>query len=298
MIKALYYYYWLVRTKNLRRYFPKYKIMSIEETINTIVSNKMSLSRFGDGEFRLVIKERDIVFQSLSTGIAERLNEVLNSTLPNHLVALPSSFISVAEFKRDAKIHWLHFINQYGLAISRTILNRNYIFGNAFISRFYIDFVDNSDTLNTVQNLKKIWDNEDLLIVEGFFSRLGVGNDLFDNSKSLKRIICPPKDAFGSYDEIVKVCKKFGKDKLILIALGPTASILAFDLARANFWGVDIGHIDIEYMWMLVGAKSKISVKGRSVAEASSNLDLEIDVKDLEHYNSSIIYTINNDLVG
>ncbi len=66
MKKILYYIYWYYRTLPYRWNFPKFNILKVEETINDIVTNKKSLSRFGDGEFRLVIRERNIVFQSLS----------------------------------------------------------------------------------------------------------------------------------------------------------------------------------------------------------------------------------------
>ncbi|MEL1240100.1 SP_1767 family glycosyltransferase [Flavobacterium flavipallidum] len=292
MKRQLYYIYWFFRTLPLRRNFPKYNVLSVEETITDIVTNKKSLSRFGDGEFRLVNRERNIVFQSLSNEIADRLSEVLNSKLPNHLVAIPSSFVSVKEFKREAKIHWLHFINQYGDQIAQSITNKKYVFGNAFISRFYIDYQSKKDAVKVVRLLKEIWNLKDVVIVEGEFSRLGVGNDLFGNAKTLQRIICPSKDAFSKYDTILEIAKLHGKHKLILIALGPTASVLAYDLAKSNYWAIDIGHVDVEYMWMLQNAKNKIPIKGRYVAEAASNENFEIQENDRELYRSSIICNI------
>ncbi|MFC5684418.1 SP_1767 family glycosyltransferase [Flavobacterium sp. MAHUQ-51] len=266
--------------------------MSINETIDEIVTYKKSLSRFGDGEFRLVIKERDIVFQNLSDSIAVRLNEVLNSKLSNHLVAIPSSFVRVTEFKRDAKIHWLNFINLYGNKIAKCIVDKNHVFGNAFISRFYIDYLSKKDSAKVVNELKKIWSNQHILIVEGEYSRLGVGNDLFNNALSIERIICPSKDAYSKYEEIVELSQKYGKDKLILIALGPTATILAYDLAKLNHWAIDIGHVDVEYMWMIQKAQNKIAIKGRYVAEASEGKDFELPQEEKQAYLDSIIYTI------
>ena len=37
--------------------------------------------------------------------------------------------------------------------------------------------------------LKKIWENKNIIIVEGSQTRLGVGNDLFANTKSIRRIL-------------------------------------------------------------------------------------------------------------
>ena len=43
-----------------------------------------------------------------------------------------------------------------------------------------------------------------VLLVEGEKSRLGVGNDLFENTGSVKRILCPSENAYEKYDEILK----------------------------------------------------------------------------------------------
>ena len=43
--------------------------------------------------------------------------------------------------------------------------------------------------------------------MEGAYSRLGVGNDLFDGVQSLQRILCPTKDAFSAYHEILSEIK-------------------------------------------------------------------------------------------
>ena len=292
MKKYLYYIYWYYRTLPYRWNFPKFNILSVEKTIDDIVTYKKSLSRFGDGEFRLVIRERNIVFQSLSVEIADRLNEVLNSKLENHLVTMPPSFVSLKGLKREAKIHWLHFINQYGDKVAQSITNKKYVFGNTSISRFYIDYVSEKNSVNVVNQLKKIWNNQHILIVEGEYTRLGVGNDLFDNALGIERIICPSKDAYSKYEQIVELSQKYGKDKLILIALGPTATVLAYDLAKSNFWAIDIGHVDVEYMWMLQKAKTKQAIKGRYVAEAASNDDFGIENSEKEFYENSIIHRI------
>jgi hypothetical protein len=44
-----------------------------------------------------------------------------------------------------------------------------------------------------------------LLIIEGEKSRFEMDNDLFDNIKSIQRILCPSKNVFSS---IIKYLKK------------------------------------------------------------------------------------------
>ena len=45
--------------------------------------------------------------------------------------------------------------------------------------------------------------------------------------------------------------QKLSKNKLILIALGPTATVLSYDLYKLGYHVIDIGHADIEYEWFL-----------------------------------------------
>ena len=129
--------------------------------------------------------------------------------------------------------------------------------------------------------LKKIWNNKDILLIEGEKSRLGIGNDLFDNVKSIQRILAPNRNAFKHYNDILKeVCKYNPADYLILLALGPTATILAYDLALKGYQAIDIGHVDIEYEWFKMGATHKVPVPNKFVNEAGAGAGVgDIDNK-------------------
>ncbi|WP_395042742.1 SP_1767 family glycosyltransferase [Flavobacterium sp.] len=288
MKDLLLFHYWCFRTFSLRRNFPKLKIKSIFQTIDDIIINKKSISRFGDGELRMMIGNGKIVFQNENNDLSNKLNEVLTSNLKNHIVALPEAFVSTKNLKLSSRYFWKGYLNNNSNSFSR-YLNKEAIYGNSFISRFYMAYSNKEFAIEVVNKLKQIWNQKDILIVEGEFSRLGVGNDLFKNATSLKRIICPSENAFSIYDKILEVSKKHGKDKLILIALGPTATVLSYDLAKQDFWALDVGHIDVEYMWMLQNAKVKVPIKGRYVSEARDIKDFEIPEEYLDHYNQSII---------
>ena len=81
----------------------------------------------------------------------------------------------------------------------------------------------------------------------------------------------------------------YGENKLILIALGPTATVLAYDLAKAGYWALDIGHLDLEYEWFLKG-------KGYSYILHKYNNEMPGDTKiqDIsdKDYEKSILKTI------
>ena len=75
---------------------------------------------------------------------------------------------------------------------------------------------------------------------------------------------------------------------MILLALGPTATILAYDLSVMGYQAIDIGHIDVEYEWFKLGTREKIPLKGKYVNEAGELGKQVLDVTD-ENYNNQII---------
>ena len=115
--------------------------------------------------------------------------------------------------------------------------------------------------------LKKVWRNRNVVIIEGEKTRMAVGNDLLEDANSVRRIVCPAENAFEYYDEILKCAISFSKDSLFLIALGPTATVLAYDLCIAGYQALDIGHVDLEYEWMKAGVQHQILISNKYVNE-------------------------------
>ena len=139
-----------------------------------------------------------------------------------------------------------------------------------FITRPYMDFASKEDCPRWFHQMKAIWKDRDVVFIEGEKSRLGVGNDLFDNVKSIRRILCPPRDAFDRYEEILNEAQKLEKTALFLIALGPTATVLAYDLFKSGYQAIDAGHVDVEYEWWRMGAKRKVKLERKYVNEAAN----------------------------
>lgn len=75
---------------------------------------------------------------------------------------------------------------------------------------------------------KQLWNNRNIVIVEGSQSRLGVGNDLFCNCNSIRRILAPAINSYSRYDDLLNATlTNVSTDDIILIALGPCAGVLA-----------------------------------------------------------------------
>ncbi len=261
----------LLRRIELRTGY-RLNIMSYKQTFKYIYNNKCSIARFGDGEFRILLKTGNPGFQSISDDLSAKLDQVLQSTNPKLLICVPSVLNSVKGCKKEAADFWIDWgrSNDHHKRVVRLLrfrTSKNYKFGDTQLTRPYMDWKDSTRAKKTFAAFKELWNDRNILIVEGEQTRLGVENDLFSNAKSIKRIIAPAEDAFSRYNDILNAVKRNHRDELVLLALGPTATVLAADLANDSCQAIDIGHIDIEYEWYLSGATKKTAVKGKYVNE-------------------------------
>lgn len=241
-------------------------VISTDETINTILNNRVSVCRFGDGEIRLINNE-SIEFQSFNPKLGEKLKSIIYNDHSDVLVCLPEIFSGLKSYNKSTQYFWRKHFNNYKNEWFK-LINFQKEYYNAFITRPYIAYSDKSKSRLLFEKIKQIWLEKDIVIVEGEKSRMGIGNDLFNGAKSINRIICPATNAFSVYDQIIFEIKRIPKSSLLLIALGPTATVLAFDLHMLGYQAIDIGHIDIEYEWYLMNAVSKIKIPTKYTNEA------------------------------
>ena len=167
------------------------------------------------------------------------------------------------------------------------MIDPTYNYGSASFSRPYIIFKDASPIGDYFEKMKKIWEGCDILLAEGEKSRLGVGNDLFDGAKSVKRILCPQTQCFDRYDDILNEIKKYSTDHLVLLSIGPSASIMPRDLVPLGYQALDIGNVDTEYEWFRAGTRERIAVQGKYFSEAQNSLDIEY-VKDKRYFEQIV----------
>lgn len=294
---------------NMSKYIKKkskVNILEFDESIDSLIKDKSSLARFGDGEFTLMLngeflynRNISLRFQKANPKLKQRMIDILkdkNISKYNLKLAVP---IALKEYDEtslvpDAYAFWENYLRERRYKITKLLVN-GHIYIDTLITRFYMDFSDkdNERIQKKVDQLKKLWDGENLLIVEGEGSRLGVNNDLFDNSLSIKRILCPNKNAFDYYDEILKAVLQYGQNKVIILALGPTATVLAYDLAKSGLRALDLGHIDIEYQWFLMRAKEKVAVKGKVITEVSDNSEESNESTGITDFqNEDVLYYI------
>ncbi len=244
-------------------------VMSYTETIDYILSNRASIARFGDGEL-YVIYGKALGFQKKDNKLGEKLREVLQSDVESLLVCIPDGFDRLERYIQVERNFWESH-NYFNRRRWYRLLNKSTKYGNAFISRFYAMELDKDLAKIRLEMLRKLWNKRDLIIVEGSETKMGIGNDLFDNANSVRRIVCPARDAFGRYNDILKAILEIPRndESLFILALGPTATVLAADIHKNGLQALDLGHMDIEYEWFKMGAKQKVPISGKFSNEAA-----------------------------
>lgn len=267
-------------------------IYNVKETVEKIVQDKVSISRFGDGEFDLMLEINHPKFQNTDKHLKEMLLKTFLYRDNKIIICIPDVFTynKYKRFTLSAAKHWAKFVMNNRKKLYK-IIDFQYKYGDSLFTRQYIDLKDKSKTDEYYFNVKRIWDDRNVVIVEGRYTRFGVNNDLLDNARSVRRILCPEKDAFNKYKEILKACLKQEPKTLFLVALGPTATVMTVDLAFRGFQAIDIGHLDIEYEWFLKKASKKEVVANKYVNEVDEDINLlNYDFKDKQYRNSIICH--------
>lgn len=264
------------------------KVLGILDTLNYIMAHNSSVARFGDGEMD-IITGHSIPYQDYDENLANELKEIIRSESNESLViCLSDVFERLDRYNQSAVDFWKqHLNNNY---VHYKSLCKAPWYGSTFISRPYMDLVDKSLSNMYFKNIKNLWDERDILIVEGVNSRSGVGNDLFDNANSVERIICPSKNAYSKIDEIESLIEMHAENKLLLLILGPTAKVLAKRLSIKKIQAIDMGHINSEYEWFKMKATTKVKLDHKHTAE--HNFDENITFIEDDTYNSQIVERI------
>lgn len=263
------------------------EVKDIDESLDLILNNRKSVIRFGDGEFN-IIQGESIFYQDCNKKLALRLESIiLSGNYDNTLICLPDVFQGLNRYNDYAQATYQKRFFPQNRSFLKKIEQTGNWYGSTFVSRPYIDLVDKTESARYFEKLRSIWNERDILIVEGKYSRSGLGNDLFDNARSVKRILCPSRNSYDKLHQIEASIRENAKDRLILLMLGPTAKVIVDDLQDLDNQRIDIGHIDSEYEWFKMGVRDKVKLKNKHTAEF--NRDINIEPINDEKYERQIV---------
>ncbi len=245
------------------------RVHTIDETIDELLYTGKSMVRFGDGEI-VMIKGVDLMLQKASPEIGEGLARILAYPYDDLIVTIPGIFDTLSDHRPESRQFWRDHL----LFCRRTYekyCNPDRIYYTTFVSRCYYYAKDRSNCDRWFAKIRKIWENRDIVVVEGAKTHNGVGNNLLDSARSIERIICPPSDAYGALPAILEACTRYGRDRLFLLSVGVAAKFLAVELFRLGYRVLDIGNLDMEYEWYVRRTPGKAVIEKHSVVGEAAN---------------------------
>lgn len=225
---------------NYNSFFFKPCILSKNETIRQIIEEHKSIARLGDGEFAAIVGQKRWNFQEVSDVLAIKLREVIASDEEGLIVGLnPTFYMNLFDMPDKDADAVRAYMRPMVRKLHAELLNQDKVYGNALFHSI--------KSCEDIENLKHIWEDRECVFIEGVYTRMGIGNDLFDNCRKIERILCPAENAIDKLEDIVFEAGKLSKNKLVLLALGPTATVLAYELHKKGYQAIDIGHVDLIY---------------------------------------------------
>lgn len=245
------------------------QVHTVDETIDELLHTNKSMVRFGDGEI-VMIKGGSLMLQKASPEIARGLAEILRYTEEDLIVTIPGVFETLSDHRKASRQFWRDHL-LFCRKIYEKYCNPNRIYYNTFVSRCYYYLEDRDGVGAQFAKIRKIWENKDIVIVEGERTHNGVGNDLFDTARSIERIICPPSDAYGAVPAILDACTNYGKDRLFVLSVGVAAKFLTVELFQRGYRALDIGNMDMEYEWYVRRAPGKIRLEKHELISEQEN---------------------------
>lgn len=245
------------------------KVHSIDETIDELLHTNKSLVRFGDGEI-VMIKGGDLMLQKASPEIAKGLAEILAYSYDDLMVTIPGIFDTLSDHRKASRQFWKDHL-LFCRKTYEKYCNPDRIYYTTFVSRCYYYAKDRSNCGEWFAKIRKIWENKDVVVVEGTRTHNGVGNDLLDTAASVERIICPPRDAYGAIPQILEACEAYDKDRLFLLSVGVAAKFLALELFQKGYRVLDIGHMDMEYEWYVRQTPDKCKIEKHEIESEDAN---------------------------
>jgi len=224
------------------------KVMEEFITIQMILVTGASIGRYGDGEFRTA-RGSSLKFQDFDPELATRLQQILVSNDPGFLVGIPRVWGRRDLCFYDPQKHdnWLRCMSNPDFL---NMLDMDKQYASAFITRpdaaIHIECDDYWNMVRTIWRGRRV-----VYFVgegDGKPSKAMQGRGFLEEAKELKVEKCLPRQAWSQHKELIERAKQYDPKKwLIMLSLGPTATVVAYDLFKLGYQALDVGHMPMFY---------------------------------------------------
>jgi len=167
------------------------------------------------------------------------LRQILRAPGRDFLVGIPN-FDALQIKTQSRKGSWLRYRRMFS-----HLVRRGAEYHSAFVSR--PASIVGLESAEYFGEWESVWAGREIVVVH--HAEATAGHYLFRSAKAVNFVLCPAKNAFREYDKVLESAAQHSNrpDVLFLIAAGPTAGLLAWDLAARGAQALDIGHLTAAY---------------------------------------------------
>lgn len=236
--------------KKLKKYETEYPtVLSTSATLGKIINGKKSVARIGDGELKLIQgiglgkKDTHTEYQVFDPTLAQKLQHMVENPIEECLLCIIPFRLGHDDIRNYEKglSYWENFWIK-AWPDTKKYYDTSYVYGNACISR--VDcFRENS-----LQKIKSIWQDRKTLFIIGDDSHWVDEPRLFGNIQEAKHIVVNGRSSFSEYEQTLAAIQEYDTSWLVLLAIGPTSKVLAYELAQLGYQALDIGHMPNCYL--------------------------------------------------
>ncbi len=201
------------------------------ETLRLVCAGR-SIARYGDGEFKIAAHGAGIKSQMPHPHLSLRLEAILKEPSSDCLVGIPNihEVIENPASSEQKVSFWTQFLKY------TPCLNERMSYVSSFISRpDSAPWIDTDEYWSLIESL---WIGQDVTVVRG--SGKSLAPDDLVGAGEITDVLCRKQHAYQDYDQILD---RIGTPKRALICLGPTATVLAYDLCKLGVHAIDLGHV-------------------------------------------------------
>jgi hypothetical protein len=229
--------YWLQALASLRVPGASVHVIGERETLQAICERRASIARNGDGEMEIMLG-RSIYFQEYDPTLSSRLRVILRSATPQFLVGIPN-FDSHHITRESKRRNWERYRRLFSHVIDPALE-----YHSTAVSR--PGSVVGLEQAEHYRKFASIWSGREVVLVHHADVST---HPLFAGARRVHFVACLGEHAFRDYPALLQRARAFVHlpDVVFAIAAGPTAGVLAWDLAQSGVQALDVGHLTRAY---------------------------------------------------
>jgi hypothetical protein len=218
------------------------RVVNENDTLDAVLGGK-SLTRYGDGEFRLAMGGAKNISQINHPKLREELCEILTTKQKHCLVAIP-------DMNPESPKWW--FWSKYQNKYPR-MLRPGMTYYSQFITR--PDSAPHIDTPQFYDRMENLWRDQEVVLVRGSERSLVEDRGPMMLARRVYPVLCARRDAYAQIDEIERTVLALNTNRVLLCA-GAMATVLTYRLAQQGLHAIDLGHIG--YLWRFYASRKRI----------------------------------------